>query len=88
MNEIVNKFLLAQHKSIPEKYLRQHGFTCIACGSFTRNKEIIQKFKETGDLRYIHQNALDKAWFQPDITYEDFKDWEEQLLIKYYWSSI
>ena len=32
MNEIVNKFLLAGDKFIPEMYLRQPGFTCSTCG--------------------------------------------------------
>ena len=40
--------------------LRQTGF---ACGPFTKNKERLQKFKETGDSRYIYQNKLDKAFF-------------------------
>ena len=30
-------------------YLRQPGFTSSAFGLFTRNKERIQKFRETGD---------------------------------------
>ena len=34
----------------------------------------IQKFKETGDSRYIYQNELDKACFQHDRAYRDFKD--------------
>ena len=49
MNEIVNKFLLAGDKFMPEMRLRQPGFTYSACGPFTKNKERIQKFKETGD---------------------------------------
>ena len=49
MNEIVNKILLAEEKFMPEKHLRQPGFTCSACGPFTQKKERIQKFKETGD---------------------------------------
>ena len=48
------------------------GVTYIACGSFTKNKEWIQEFKETGDSRYIYQNELDKACFQHDIAYGDF----------------
>ena len=47
--------------------LRQSGFTYSACGSFTKNKEIIQKFRETEDSRYIYQNELDKACFQNDM---------------------
>ena len=44
-----NNFLLAGDKFIPEKHLRQPGFTCIACGPFTKNKKQIKKIKETGD---------------------------------------
>ena len=51
MNEIVNKFLLAGDKFMPEMYLRQPDFIYSACESFTRNKERIHKFKETGDSR-------------------------------------
>ena len=40
MNEIVNKFLLAGDKFMPEMYLKQPGFTYSACGPFTRNKEL------------------------------------------------
>ena len=53
MNEIVNKFLLAGDKFMPEMHLKQSGFTYSACGSFTKNKERIQKFKGTGDANYI-----------------------------------
>ena len=45
-----------------------------ACLPFTKNKERIQKFKETGNSRYIYQNKLDKACLQHDMAYEDFKD--------------
>ena len=34
--------------------LEKSGFTYSACGSLTKNKERIQKFKETGDSRYIY----------------------------------
>ena len=73
MNEIVNKFLLAGDKLMPEMHLRQPGFTYSACGSFTKNKERIRKFKETRDSRYIYQNKLDKVCFQNDMAYGDFK---------------
>ena len=65
MNEIVNKFLLAGDKFMPEIHLRQPGFTYIVCGPFTKNKERIKKFK---DSRYIYQNELDKACFQHDMA--------------------
>ena len=63
MNEIVNTFILAGHKFIPEMHLRQPGFTYSACEPFTKNKERIQKFKETRDTSYIYKNELDKACF-------------------------
>ena len=74
MNEIVNKFLLAGDKCMTEMHLKQPGFTCSACGPFTKNKERIQKFKETGDTSYIYKNELDKACFQHDMAYGVFKD--------------
>ena len=39
-----------------------------------KNKERIQKFRQTGQSRYIHHNKLDNACFQHDMTYGDFKD--------------
>ena len=74
MNEIVNKILLAGDKFMPEMYLRQPGFIYSACGPFTKNKEKIQKIKETGDSRYIYQNERDKACFHHAMAYGDYKD--------------
>ena len=74
MNEIVNKVLLAGDQSRLEMYLKQPGFTYSACEPFTKNKERIQKCKETGDLRYIERNELDKVCFQHDMAYGDIKD--------------
>ena len=55
MNELVIKFLLAGNESsFYYQLLRQPRFTYSAWGSFTKNKERIQKFKETGDLGYIY----------------------------------
>ena len=74
MNHMVNKLLSAGDKFTPEMHLRQSGFTYSAFGPFTKKKERIQKFKETGDSRYIYQNELDKAYFQHDMVHADFKD--------------
>ena len=74
MNETINKFLLAGDKFMPEMHLKQPGFTYSVCGSFTKNKERIQKFNETGNTDYIYKNELDKACFQHDMAYGDFKD--------------
>ena len=79
MNEIVNKFLLSGDKYMPEMHLRQPQFVYSACGPFTENKERIQKFKETGDTSYICKNELDKACFQHDMAYGDFKDLAKRL---------
>ena len=73
MNEIVNTFLLAGDKFMPEMHLKQPGFTYSACGSFTKNKERIQKFKEAGDTSYIYKNELDKACYQHDRLMEILK---------------
>ena len=67
MNQIVNKFLLIGDKFMPVMHLRQSGFTYSACGTFTRNKQKIQKFMQTED--YVYRNELDKACFQHDMAY-------------------
>ena len=80
MNEIVNKFLLVGDKFMPKMHLKQPGFTYSACGPFTKNKEKIQKFQETGDTDYIYKNELDKARFQHDMAYGDFKDLKRRTI--------
>ena len=74
MNNVINKFLLAGDKFMPEMHLRQPQFTYSACGPFTKHKQRIQKFKETGDTNYIYKNELDKACFTHDAAYSDSKD--------------
>ena len=73
MNDISNKFLSAGDKFMPEMHLKQPGFTYSACRPFSKNKERIQKFKETGDSRYIYKTELDKACFQQDMAFKVFK---------------
>ena len=63
MNEIVNKFLLAGDKFMPEIHLKEPGFTDSACGPFTKNKQRIEKFMQTGNTDFIYRNELDKACF-------------------------
>ena len=63
MNEIVHKFSLAGNKFMPEMHLKQPRFTYSTCGPFIKNKERIQKFKETGYTSYIYKSEIDKASF-------------------------
>ena len=74
MNNVINKFLLAGDKFMPEMHLRQPQFVYSACGPFTRHKEKIKEFKHTGNTHYIYRNKLDKACFQQDSAYADHKD--------------
>ena len=76
MNKIITKLVLAGDKFLPKMHLKQPGFTYSACEPFTKNKERIQKFKETGATSYIYKNELDKAYFQHNMTFQhgDFKD--------------
>ena len=74
MNNVINKFLLAGDKFMPEMNLRQPRFVYSACGPFTRHKERIKEFKRTGDTRNIYRNELDKACFQHDSAYAYHKD--------------
>ena len=72
MNDIINKFLLAGDIFIPKMHLKQPASTY--SGPFTKNKQRIQRFMETGDTNYIYRNELDRACFQHDMAYGDFKD--------------
>ena len=74
MNEIVTRFLLVGDKFMPEMFLKQPGFTYGACGPFTKNKEGIEKFMQTGNTDFIYRNKLDKACFQDDMAYCRTKD--------------
>ena len=74
MNKIVNKFLLSADKFMLGTHLKQPGFTYSACGPFTKSKERIHKFKEIGNTNYIYKKELDKACFQHDMVYGNFKD--------------
>ena len=67
------KFLLVGDKFMPEMHLKQPGFTCRACGPFTKNKERIQKVMQTGNIGIFYKNELDKVCFQHDMAYEKSK---------------
>ena len=43
---------------MPEMHLRQPGFTYSACGPFTKNKERIEKFMQTGNTDFIKMNLI------------------------------
>ena len=63
MNEIINKFLLVGDTFMSEMHLKQLDFTYSACTPFTKNKERIEKFMQTGNTNFIYRNELDKACF-------------------------
>ena len=62
--------LLVGDKFMP----KQPGFTYIACGPFTKSKERIEKFMQSGNTYYSYKNELDKACFQHDMAYRKSKD--------------
>ena len=70
MNEIVNKFLLAGDKFMPEIHLKQPSalgkpwFTYTVYGQFTKNKERIQKFKKKREIQtiFIKMNLIRLAF--------------------------
>ena len=69
MNENVNKFFLVGGKFMPEMHLKQPGFTYSACSPFTKNKERIGKFMQTGNTDFIYKNEVHKACLQYDMAY-------------------
>ena len=59
---------------MPESNLKEPVFKCSACGLFTKHCERIQKFRETGNLKHLHRNELEKACFAHDAAYSDSRD--------------
>ena len=73
MNNVINKFLLAGDKFMPEMHLRQPRFVYSACGPFTRHKERIKEFKSTGDTRYIYRKNSIKLAFNTILLMQNIK---------------
>ena len=71
---MIYKSLLAAEKFMPEIHLKQPGFTYNGCGPFTKNKERIRRFKEREGTKYIYKHEIDKAYFQHDVAYANFKN--------------
>ena len=63
MNRIIYKILLTGDKFMPELHLKEPGFSYGACGAFTKYRERSQNCRETGNLKHLYRNELDKAFF-------------------------
>ena len=59
---------------MPELHLKQPGFTYSACGSSTKYRDRIQIFRETGNLKRLFKNELDRVCFAHDAEYSDSED--------------
>ena len=79
MNEIVNRFLLVGDKFMPEMHLKQPGFTYSACGTFTKNKERIEKFMQTGNTDIIYRNQLIRLAFNTIWLMVNQKIYQKEL---------
>ena len=74
MSLIVNKFLIAADKFMPETHLRSQDLHIVLVEDHSLKLKEWKTFKKTRDLRYIYQNKLDKSCFQHNMVYSDFKD--------------
>ena len=61
MKKIIKKFLLTGEKVMPHLHLKQPGFTYSACVPFSKHRERIQKYRETGNLKHLYRDELVKA---------------------------
>ena len=78
-NSIINQFLLADDKFMPELHLVDPVVKKYSpCGPFTRHPQRIQDFLNTGKSSYIYQNDLDQACFQHDMAYNKLQDLEKR----------
>ena len=81
----MNKFLLVGEKFMLEMHLKQPGFTYSACGLFTKNKERIEKFMQTGNINFICTNELDEACFQHDMVMANQKIYKKKISQIKFW---
>ena len=65
---------------MPGFHLEQPGFTFSASEPFTKHRERIKKFRETGNLKHLYRNKLDKACFAHDAGYSDSKDLANRII--------
>ena len=63
-----------------ELLLKQPGFTYSACKPFTKHRKGIQKIRETGNLKYLYRNELEKACFAHDVAYSDSKNFAKRTI--------
>ena len=74
-NEIINKFLLAGNKFMPELHLWDPKVKKYsACGPFTKHQQRIDQFMKDRRLSGIYKNELDKTCFHHDSAYNQDKD--------------
>ena len=59
---------------MPELHLKQPGCTSSVCGTFTKHRERIEKFREIGNLKHLYRNGLDKACFSDNAACFEGKD--------------
>ena len=84
MNEILSEFILAGDKFVPEMHLKQAVFSCSDCGSFTKNKERIEKIKHA-EVQFLFAKMIlielvfNKIWLMVNQTIEQ----EELSQIKF-----
>ena len=55
-------------------HLKQPELTYSARAAITKHREKNQRFRETGNLKHLYRNELDKACFADDATYSDSRD--------------
>ena len=61
-------------KCMLEFHLKQPGFIYRTCGTFTKYRERIQKFREAGNSEHLYRNDLGKSYFAHDAANSDSKD--------------
>ena len=57
-----------------ELHLKQPEFSYSVCGTFTKHCKRIQIFRETGNLKHLYRNKLDKSCFAHGAAYSESKN--------------
>ena len=72
---------MAADKFMSELHLQWLRFSYSSCKPFTAHREIVSKFREADNLKYLYRSEVDEALVGHDTGYSDRKVWKEQKKI-------
>ena len=80
MNKIINKLFFTEGHFLQELHLKQLGSTYSDCGPFSEYCKRIPSFRETGNLKHLYRDDLNKSCFAHDAACFNSKDFTKTTI--------